>query len=123
MCWRGLGRLSSVTDCAFSERSCALGPLHGDGVGGSSSFLGDGAEAAPRGPSRLSFCARLSAGLPSCVYALSCTPSTELLEGGAEEGRAPPTAGAVGVGRGGLAATAGLGGRGPMGRSGRAGFG
>ena len=45
------------------------------------------------------------------------------LEGGAEEGRAPPTAGAVGVGRGGLAATAGLGGRGPMGRSGRAGFG
>lgn len=33
MCWRGLGRLSSVTDCAFSERSCMLGPLHGDGDG------------------------------------------------------------------------------------------
>lgn len=45
----------------------------------------------------------------------------ELLEGGAEEGRAPPTA--ARVERGGLAEMAGLGGRGPIGRSGRAGFG
>lgn len=68
-------------------------------------------------------CVRLSAVLPSCVCALSWTPPAELLEGGAEEGRAPPPAGPAGVGMGGLAATAGLGGRGPTGRSGTAGFG
>ncbi len=56
------------------------------------------------------------------MCALSWILSAELLDGGAEKGRAPPPAGAVGVGRGGLAAMAGLGGRGPMGRSGKAGF-
>lgn len=65
-----------------------------------------------------------SSGLPSIVCALSWTLPAELLEGGAEEGRAPPPpAGEAGVGRGGLAAMAGLGGKGPMGRSGTVGFG
>ena len=67
-------------------------------------------------------CAVVSPGLPSWVCSLSWTLSAELLEGGAEEGRAPP-AGAAGVGRGGLAAMAGLAGRLPMGRSETEGFG
>lgn len=64
-------------------------------------------------------CLVVSSGLPSCFPPSSS--STGLLEGGAEEGRAPPAA--ARVERGGLAEMAGLGGRGPIGRSGRAGFG
>lgn len=67
-------------------------------------------------------CAVVSPGLPSWVCSLSWTLSAELLEGEAEEGCAPP-ARAAGVGRGGLAAMAGLGGRLPMGRSETEGFG
>lgn len=37
----------SVTDCAFSERSCVLGVLHGDRAGRSCSVLGDESLAAP----------------------------------------------------------------------------
>lgn len=79
---RGLGRLSSVTDCAFSERSGALGPLHGDRDAGRTSFLGEGTEAAPRGYS----CAGLSADVLSCVCGGGWTLSAELLEGGAQGG-------------------------------------
>lgn len=120
MCWRGLGRLSSVTDCAFSARSCVLGPLQG-GTEGSSAFLEDTVDAAPWEPSSLPFSLVVFSGLPGCAAPPSS--SSELLEGGAEErhGGTPPAA--ARVGRGGLTETAGLGGRGPMGRSGRVGFG
>lgn len=39
----------SVTDCAFSERSCVLGVLHGHRAGKGFSVLGDEALAAPWG--------------------------------------------------------------------------
>ncbi len=54
------------------------------------------------------------------MCALSWTLSAELLKGGVKEGRGfSPAAGMMG---GGLTAMAGLGGRGTMGRSGRADF-
>ena len=59
--------LPSVTECALSERPCALGPLRGEGAGGGSLRAGDGAEVGTPGP--LSFftatCwATCSSGLP-----------------------------------------------------------
>lgn len=67
-------------------------------------------------------CVVVSLKLPTGGCNLSWTFSADVLEKGAEKGNSPPPVEAAGLGRRGFAAMAGLGGKGPAGRLGRAGF-